>query len=54
MSRDYIDPSIYPDRDEPPAVLATTEAKADYVHRICAAWDYGVRPGPETFALLAR
>ena len=30
------------------------EAKADYVHRICSAWDYGVHPDPETFTLLAR
>ena len=54
MSPDFIDQSVYPDRDEPPAVLDTVEAKADYVHRICSAWDYGVHPEPETFTLLAR
>ena len=44
MSPDPLDHSVYPDMDEPPAVLETDEAKADYVHRICAAWDYGVIP----------
>ena len=24
------------------------------MHRICAAWDYGVHPDPETFTLFAR
>ena len=54
MSPDPLDHSVYPDMDEPPAVLETDEAKADYVHRICAAWDYGVHPDPETFTLFAR
>jgi hypothetical protein len=54
MSRDLLDHSVYPDMDEPPIVLETVEAKADYVHRICAAWDYGVHPEPETFTLFAR
>jgi hypothetical protein len=53
MTRDFIDSSVYPDVDEPPTVLETLEAKADYVHRICSAWDYGVHPEPETFALFA-
>ena len=54
MSPEPIDQSVYPDLDEPPAVLETVEAKADYVQRICAAWDYGVLPEPETFRLFAR
>ena len=54
MSADYIDHSVYPDFDEPPSVLDTAEAKADYVHRICSAWDYGVLPEAETFALFER
>ena len=37
MSPEPIDQSVYPDMDEPPAVLETVEAKADYVQRICAA-----------------
>lgn len=47
----YIDTSVYPDYDEPPRLLQTIEAKADYVHRICAAWDFHIHPEPETFAL---
>jgi len=54
MSRDPLDESVYPEMDEPPEVLETMEAKADYVHRICSAWDYGVHPEPEAFTLLAR
>jgi hypothetical protein len=54
LSHEPIDQSVYPDLDEPPAVLETLEAKADYVQRICAAWDYGVLPEPETFTLFAR
>lgn len=54
MSPDFIDHGVYPDLDEPPDVLETTEARADYVHRICSAWDYGVHPEPETFVLFER
>ncbi len=46
----YIDQSVYPDM-EPPTELLTLEAKADYLHRICAAWDFRIHPEPETFAL---
>lgn len=48
-----IDQSVYPDMDDPPEVLETKEAKADYVHRICAAWDFGVHPDQSTFALFS-
>jgi hypothetical protein len=53
MTHDPLDQSVYPEMDEPPSVLETVEAKADYVHRICSAWDYGVQPAPDTFELLA-
>ena len=46
----YIDQSVYPDT-EPPTELLTMEAKADYVHRICSAWDFRIHPEPETFDL---
>lgn len=46
-----IDHSVYPDLDVPPQRLATPEERADYVHRICAAWDFGIVPERETFAL---
>ncbi len=53
MSTDPLDHSVYPDLDELPAHLAAPEDRADYVHRICSAWDYGVHPDPETFALFS-
>jgi hypothetical protein len=49
----YIDGSVYPDLDSPPTRLDTIHEKADYVHRICAAWDFGVHPEQETFELFA-
>ncbi len=49
----YIDRSVYPDLDNPPDRLDTIEDKADYVQRICAAWDFNIHPDPETFALFA-
>jgi hypothetical protein len=50
MSVPYIDQSVCPDVDAPED-FATSEAKANYVHRICSAWDFDVYPEPETFAL---
>lgn len=47
----YIDHSVYPDLDEPPDALEDPAEKADYVHRVCAAWDFGIVPDPETFRL---
>jgi len=49
----YIDHSVYPDVDEPPVALETPEARADYVHRVCAAWDFHIHPEPETFELFS-
>jgi hypothetical protein len=43
-----LDGSVYPDR-EPPSDLQTLEEKADYLARICGAFDNGV--GPETYTL---
>jgi hypothetical protein len=50
----YIDGSVYPDADTPPEELLSVEAKADYVHRIVSAWDFGITPEPETFALFSQ
>jgi hypothetical protein len=47
-----IDTSVYPDLDAPPAELVTAEAKADYLARICGAWDFGILPEADTFAML--
>lgn len=46
----YIDQSVYPDI-EPPTELRTFEEKADYLHRICSAWDFRIHPERETFVL---
>ncbi len=48
----YIDHSVYPDVDELPDALDTKYQKADYIQRICAAWDFDVFPEPDTFRLL--
>ena len=48
-----LDHSVYPDFDQPPANLETAEEMADYVQRICAAWDFYIHPEPETFALFS-
>ena len=47
-----IDASLYPDVDQPPKALDTPELKADYLHRVCSAWDFYIMPEPETFDLL--
>jgi len=49
----HIDGSVYPDVESPPRSLDAPTARADYVHRVCSAWDYGVPPHPDTFALFA-
>jgi hypothetical protein len=47
-----IDATVYPDA-EPPSELTTDEDKADYVHRICSAFDFGVPPDAPTLRLFA-
>jgi len=49
----YIDGSLYPDLDEPPTELLSPYAKADYLHRVCAAWDFHIHPDQATFDLLS-
>ncbi len=49
----FIDHSVYPDLDDPPTELNSDEEKADYLQRICAAWDFGIHPDAETFELFA-
>jgi len=52
-----LDHSVYPELDAPPREvtdLTTPEAKADYVQRICAQWDYGIIPERTTFQLFAQ
>jgi hypothetical protein len=49
----HIDYSVYPDLDTQPS-LDTDEDKADYIQRICAAWDYGIMPDANTVELFSR
>ncbi|NBX29040.1 hypothetical protein EBR04_01075 [bacterium] len=42
-----LDHSVYPELASPPDALPTPEAKADYLHRICAAFDFGIFPERE-------
>ena len=49
-----IDQSVYPDLDQPPVTLESKYDKADYVHRICTAWDFGIHPDQYTFDLFAQ
>src|SRR5437773_12256296 len=46
-----LDESLYPDI-EPPRDLVTQEDKADYLQRICAAFDFGIVPERGTIELL--
>jgi hypothetical protein len=48
-----LDGSVYPDREGVPDTLDSDEDKADYVARVCGAWDFGLVPTPTTFALFA-
>jgi hypothetical protein len=48
----YINASLYPEMEQPPFSLDTPEAKADYLHRVCSAWDFYLLPEPETFDML--
>jgi len=50
----FIDQSVYPEVSQPPTELLSREAKSDYLHRICSAWDFRIHPEPETFELLAQ
>lgn len=47
----HIDQSVYPDLDVPPIDLPDDFAKADYLHRVCTAWDFGVVPERAAFDL---
>jgi hypothetical protein len=47
-----IDASLYPDSDHPPRSLDSLADRADYLHRVCTAWDFHIHPQPETFETL--
>lgn len=44
-----IDGSLYPDID-PPDDLRDLADRVDFLARLCAAWDFGILPHPETIA----
>ena len=49
----HLDHSVYPELESPPETLPSAADKADYVHRICAAFDFGVFPEPNDWTLFA-
>lgn len=48
-----IDGSVYPDLDRVPTELKTDSDRADYVHRVCGAWDHGIPPTDATVKLFS-
>lgn len=48
-----VDGRVYPDSD-PPQEFFTVEQKADYLHRIVSAFDFGMPPDAETLRLFSR
>lgn len=49
----WIDGVLYPDT-EPPATLEGLAERVDFLARLCAAWDFGLLPNPETVAEIRR
>lgn len=49
MLTHWIDGSLYPDI-EPPSEIDNVGEQIDFLARLCAAWDYGILPEPETLA----
>ena len=47
-----IDFTVYPDEDHAPE-FADDGDRADYVMRVCGAWDFGVPPAHETIELFS-
>lgn len=45
----WFDYSLYPEEELPQLPTSVTE-KADFLARLCAAWDFGILPYPETVA----
>jgi hypothetical protein len=49
----WIDGTLYPDT-EPPEAMETLADRVDFLSRLCAAWDFGLLPYPETVAEIRR
>lgn len=50
---DWMDGTLYPDT-EPPTSLHGLAERVDFLARLCAAWDFGLLPDPETVAEIRR
>ena len=48
----YVDHSVYPD-ETPPEEFFSVHQKADYMHRIVSAFDFGLPPDAATLQLLS-
>jgi len=48
-----LDHSVYPDLSTPPMELTSLEDRADYVQRICGAFDFGIFPEREDWLLFS-
>lgn len=48
----YVDTSVYPDTT-PPTEFFTLSEKADYLHRVLSAFDFGLPPDVDTLRLLS-
>ena len=49
----WLDGALYPDTESPDALQGLAE-RVDFIGRLCAAWDYGLLPGPDTVAQVRR
>ena len=49
----WLDGALYPDVDVPD-VLETLVDRVDLIARLCAAWDFGLLPDPETIVEIRR
>lgn len=47
ITNEWLDGTLYPDV-EPPDELLTLADRVDFIARLCAAWDFGLMPWPET------
>ena len=53
LDRDWLDGALYPDMD-PPEELHALAKQADFLARLCSAWDFGLLPNTETVTEIRR
>ncbi len=53
MPANWIDGSLYPDI-EPPSEIDSFGDQIDFLARLCAAWDFGILPEPETLTEICK